>query len=287
MRSGRWPRRIPHPPRLCRAGGGAAARRGGGLRHGAGAVPRLAGLLPASGWRWRDGSIAASTAPSAAMATTTCAGAPHRLRREGGARRAGLWGCAARAVRSARGGGCEAGRRPSPRAARCRDEVRDDGGVHPLVGRLTAVALLVAISAMPAGHGLGTMGWGAMVVKPTAGTATKSAFADWPRVRLPTRASLPREGRDLASLRTAYFAAVGARARHSARAGETRAHPRAAGWRGVGAGRDAHGVRGALVTLRAKHALWPPQKLNSCARGWRCSRRGAASPTRPRAGTSG
>lgn len=73
---------------------------------------------------------------------------------------------------------------------------------------------------------------------------------------------------DLAALREAYFAAVG----------DAQAIPRALGEieriRGGGtavAGSELDATltayRGALVTLRAKHALWPPQKLRYMREG--------------------
>jgi hypothetical protein len=90
---------------------------------------------------------------------------------------------------------------------------------------------------------------------------TKSAFADW-------AAGNRAHDVDLTALREAYFAAVGdagAIPRGLAEIGRIR------GGGGVVAGSELDATltayRGALVTLQAKHAAWPPRKLKYMREG--------------------
>ena len=131
-------------------------------------------------------------------------------------------------------------------------------------------ALLVAVSVVsvgasaPIGDGLGRDG-----LETHRWNGTKSAFADWASGEDADPGVIAAvKDVDLGPLREAYFAAVGS-ARAIPRALEEIERIRGGG--GVAAGSELDATltayRGALVTLRAKHALWPPQKLKFMREG--------------------
>jgi hypothetical protein len=141
---------------------------------------------------------------------------------------------------------------------------------------MMAAALLVGFFATPAGasaprvrDGLGRDGLGGDGLEMHDGlethrwNGTKSAFADWD---LGDRA----HDVDLTALREAYFAAVGDAGAIPRGLGEIE---RIRGGGGVVAGSELDATltayRGALVTLQAKHAAWPPRKLTYMREGLR------------------
>ena len=124
-------------------------------------------------------------------------------------------------------------------------------------------ALLVGVCATSAG----ATGWKSDGLETHRWNGTKSAFADWSSGR-GEHVAIASADADLAPLREAYFAAVGS-ARAIPRGLEEIERIRARG--GVAAGSELDATltayRGALVTLQAKHAAWPPRKLRYMREG--------------------
>ena len=143
--------------------------------------------------------------------------------------------------------------------------------IRRMACRTAAAMLLVGVCGAMSwrSDGLGSDGLGGDGLETHRWNGTKSAFADWaPGVGARPNVIGVAGDEDLGSLREAYFAAVGD-AKAIPRALAEIERVRGGGTAATGSELDATltAYRGALVTLQAKHALWPPQKLKFMREG--------------------